>query len=62
MIYGTEMLIPDQSTYDKIKNIEIEGYLTTAMMLIWEAVGEEIILKTKFYNKALGIDIETNIK
>jgi len=69
MMNGREMPIPDhehiQSTYDKIKNIEIEGYLgnlTTAMMLIWEVVGVEIIHKTEFYNKALGIDIETNIK
>jgi len=69
MMNEREMPIPDhdhiQSTYNGIKNIEIEGYLgnlMTAMMLIWEAVEEEIVHKTEFYNKALGIDIETNIK
>jgi hypothetical protein len=50
MMNGREMPTPDhehiQSTYDKNNNIEIEGYfgnLVTAMMLIWEAAGEEIL-------------------
>jgi len=69
MMNGREMPIPDhehiQSTYDKIKNLEVEGYfgnLVMAMMLIWEAVGEEIVHKTEHYNKALGINVDSNIK
>ena len=66
---GREMPIPDhehiQSTYDKNKNLEIEGYfgnLVIAMMLIWEAAGEEILHKTQNYNKLIGTNIENNIK
>ena len=69
MMNGREMPTPDhehiQSTYDKNKNIEIEGYfgnLITAMMLIWEAVGEEILQKTEHYNKVIGTDVTTEIK
>jgi len=69
MMNGREMPIPDQqhiqSIYDNNKNIEIEGYfgnLILAMMLIWEAVGEEILQKTEHYNKSLGIDVDKDIK
>ena len=47
-----------QSTYDKVKNVEVEGYygnLIIVMMLIWEAVGEEIQSKTEHYNKTLEL-------
>ena len=69
LMNGREMPIPDhdhiQSTYDKNKNIEIEGYfgdLVLAMMLIWEASGEEILNKTIHYNKIIGTNIENDIK
>ena len=69
MMNGREMPTPAhehiQSTYDKIKNVEVEGYygnLIIAMMLIWEAVGEEIINKTEHYNKTIGINVESDIK
>jgi transposase InsO family protein len=69
LMNGREMPIPDhehiQSTYDKNKNVEIEGYfgkLVIAMMLIWEAAGEEILQKTQHYNKLIGTNIENNIK
>ena len=69
LMNGREMPIPDhehiQSTYDKNKNVEIEGYfgkLLIAMMLIWEAAGEEILQKTQHYNKLIGTNIENNIK
>lgn len=69
MMHGREMPIPDQqhiqSIYDNNKNIEIERYfgnLILAMMLIWEAVGEENLQKTEHYNKSLGIDVDKDIK
>ena len=31
-------------------------------MLIWEAVGEEILQKTEHYNKVIGTDVTTEIK
>jgi len=69
MMNGREMPIPDQqhiqSTYDNNINVEIKGYfgnLILAMMLIWEAVGEEILQKTEHYNKSLGIDVDKDIK
>lgn len=69
MMNGREMPTPDhehiQSTYDENKNIQIECYfgnLITAMMLIWEAVGEEILQKTEHYNKVIGTAVTTEIK
>ena len=69
LMNGREMPIPDhdhiQSTYDKNKNIEIEGYfgdLVLAMMLIWEPSGEEILHKTINYNKIIGTNIENDIR
>ena len=69
LMNGREMPSPDhdhvQSTYDNIKNIEIEGYfgkLMLAMMLIWEAAGEEILHKTEHYNKVIGTHIDNVIK
>jgi hypothetical protein len=64
MMNGREMPTPDhehiQSTYDKNKNNELEVYfgnLVIAMMLIWEAAGEEILKKTEHYNKIIGTDV-----
>ena len=54
-----------QSTYNNNKNVEIEGYfgkLILAMMLIWEAAGEEILSKTEHYNKIIGTHIDNVIK
>jgi len=69
MMNGREMPTPAhehiQSTYDKIKNVEVEGYfgnLIIAMMLIWEAVGEEILSKTENYNRIIGVNVESDIK
>ena len=69
MMNGREMPTPAhdhiQSTYDSIKNVEVEGYfgnLILAMMLIWEAVGEEILSKTEHYNKTIGIDVASDMK
>ena len=69
LMNGREMPSPDhdhiQSTYDKNKNVEIEGYfagLVLAMMLIWEAAGEEILHKTANYNKIIGTNIEEKIR
>ena len=69
MMNGREMPTPAhehiQSTYDSVKNVEVEGYfgnLILAMMLIWEAVGEEILSKTEHYNKTIGINVETDMK
>ena len=69
LMNGHEMPIPDhdhiQSTYDKNKNIKIEGYfgdLVLTMMLIWEVSGEDILNKTINYNKIIGTNIENDIK
>ena len=69
LMNGREMPSPDhdhiQSTYDKNKSVEIEGYfgnLVVAMMLIWEAAGEEILQKTANYNKIIGTNIEEKIR
>ena len=69
LMNGREMPSPDhehiQSTYDNSRNVEIEGYygnLIVAMMLVWEAAGEEILHKTANYNKIIGTHIEDNIR
>ena len=69
LMNGREMPSPDhdhvQSTYNNNKNVEIEGYfgkLILAMMLIWEAAGEEILSKTEHYNKVIGTHIDNVIK
>jgi len=69
LMNGREMPMPDhehiQSTYDNNKNIEIEGYygnLILAMMLVWEAAGEEILNKTETYNRTIGTNIENDIR
>jgi len=69
LMNGREMPTPShehvQNTYDQNKNIEIEGYfgkLVIAMMLIWEAAGEEILHKTEHYNKTIGTNIENDIR
>ena len=65
MMYGREMQQPCESyIHDMYREqedkVHIEAYvekLTKTLMLLWELVGEETLMKTEHYNKAMGIDV-----